>query len=494
MKSDNIPRDSFEALYEISEKLHAILEPDRLLETVLEIATAHLDAERGLIILRSGAKESVVAAARNFVDDRSRDELAASSSVVRSVLEGGKPLLTFDALSDERFESSRSIVAQKILSILCVPIRLQEEVTGAIYLDTTRARGKFTDDSVKFLTVFGQLAGAAIENARRYETLRTENERLRSEVGISTLRHELIGKSRAWRSTLELVLRIVDTDASVLITGESGTGKELVARAIHENGRRKEKPFIALNCSAIPENLIESELFGYRKGAFTGAASDKVGLMEHAEGGTLFLDEVAELPMALQPKLLRAVQEREIRRVGDVADRRIDVRIISATNKDLQAEVKAGRFRDDLFFRLNVISVPVPPLRDRNEDIPLLVHHFLRKANSAHGRSVREIRKDAMDALMRHPWHGNVRELQNVIERAVVLARGEDIGVDDLQLHHYTEEDLLQSGLTLDEFERRLVEKTLAEMSGNRTKTAERLGVSLRWLQYRLKEWHRDGE
>ncbi len=487
-------QDSFDALYNITQSINSILDPEELLDKVLEIAMEHLDAERGLILLNNIESELGfdVVTAKNFTDTHSSSKLAASSSVVKKVLSSGEPVLTFDALSDERFEASRSIVAQKILSIICVPLRQMERTTGALYLDTTKARGKFTQETLKFLAIFGHLAGIAIDNARRYDSLRKENERLKNEVGSATLHGELIGRSKTWKATLDLVMRVVDTDASVLITGESGTGKELIARAIHFSGRRKDKPFMAVNCSAIPEQLLESELFGYKKGAFTGASADKIGLIEYANGGTLFLDEVGDLPASLQAKLLRVIQEREIRRVGDVQDRKVDVRIVTATNRDLDVEIKEGKFRDDLYFRLNVISIPLAPLRERKEDIPLLARYFMEKASTAHKRLVKNITAEAMEKLLKHPWHGNARELQNVMERAVVLSRGEEITEEDLHLQLLTEEDLVQSGLTLEEFERKLVEKTLVEMNDNRTKTAEKLGVSLRWLQYRLKEWHRD--
>jgi Nif-specific regulatory protein len=495
-QATNGGRDNFSVLYEITQSLNSILDPQRLLDAVLQTAMAHLDAERGLIVLVHSAHENgfEVVASKNFAEDTMPEKLAASSSVVTKVLKTGEPVLTFDALSDERFEASRSIVAQKILSIICVPLQLLKKTTGCIYLDTTKARGKFSDETMQFLTIFGSLAGISINNARRYETLRTENERLKKEIGFGSLFPDIIGKSKQWISTLDVVRRIVDTDVSVLITGESGTGKELIARAIHSNSGRKEKPFVAVNCSAIPEQLLESELFGHTKGAFTGASSDKKGLLEHAHGGTLFLDEIGDLPLLLQAKLLRVLQEKEIRRLGDVENRSVDVRIVAATNKDIIQDIKKGVFREDLYFRLNVVGIHLPPLRERKEDIPLFVESFLRASNQAHKRDITAIHPKAMEKLLNHPWYGNVRELHNVIERAVVLCRAHELRDEDLQLQHFTEKDLLQSGTTLDQFERKLVEQTLAEFGGNRTRTAEKLGVSLRWLQYRLKEWSSDSE
>ncbi len=484
-------RDDFKVLYEITQKINSILDEQELLDKVLEIAIAHLDAERGAILIADETSPGgfAVVIFRNFNARKDASEYAASSSVVKRVIESGEPVLAFDALSDERFEASRSIVAQRIMSIICVPLRLQDKTVGAIYLDSTRSRGKFNAETMKFLAVFGNLAAVALQNAKRYGHLTSENTRLKNEISSVHLFPGIIGRSKTWKAALDLVQRVLDTDVSVLITGESGTGKELIARAIHTQGRRKDKAFMAINCSAIPEQLLESELFGYKRGAFTGANVDKKGLIEYADGGTVFLDEVGDLPTSLQAKLLRVLQEREIRRLGDGEIRKVDMRVISATNKDLREEIKAGRFREDLYFRLNIVEVHLPPLRDRLEDITILVDYFIKKASEAHGRQLKRVNPEAMALLLRHPWYGNVRELQNSIERAVVLSRGEELMEADLKLQQYTEDELLQTGLTLEVFERKLVEKTLAETGNNRTRTAEKLGVSLRWLQYRLKEW-----
>ncbi len=487
-------RDNFTVLYEIAQRINSILDEQELLEEVLETAMAHLDAERGYIVMVDPEDERGfnVVVSKNFSTPKAADESAASSSVMNKVFKSGEPVLTFDALSDERFEASRSIVSQRILSIICVPLRLQEETIGAIYLDSTKSRGKFNEETLKFLAVFGNLAAVAVENAKRYNRLKNENARLQSEVSSTNLFPGIIGKSKQWKAALDLVQRVIDTDVSVLITGESGTGKELIARAIHNQGKRRDMSFMAINCSAIPEPLLESELFGYRKGAFTGANADKKGLIEYTDGGTLFLDEIGDLPQSLQAKLLRVLQEREIRRLGDTESRKVNVRLISATNRNLREEINNGKFREDLYFRLNIVEIHLPALRERTDDIPVLANHFLKKASETHGRNVGKISSAAMSRLLRHSWYGNVRELQNVVERAVVLSRGEELAEEDLKLEQYSEEELVQTGLTLEEFERKLVEKTLGETGGNRTRTAEKLGVSLRWLQYRLKEWGGD--
>ncbi len=484
-----LPKDNFSALYEVAQTINSLLEPGELLDKVLDIAMHHLSAERGFIVLSEEADPNGyrVALARNITENHASDALSASSSVLLRVLRTGEPLLTFDASSDDRFDASTSIIKQNILSILCIPLKLRDRVIGAVYLDSAKTRRRFTEDSLKFLEVFGGLAATAIENARQFTALRSENERLRNEADPATLFPGIVGKSKAWTSILSVIQRVRDVDVAVLIVGESGTGKELVARAIHQSGSRSTKPFVAINCSAIPEQLVESELFGHKKGAFTGATSEKKGLFEVADGGTLFLDEIGEIPLALQVKLLRAIEEKQIRPVGDIVNRPTSARLLTATNADLQRAVAEGRFREDLFFRLNVVRIELPPLRERIEDIPLLANHFFERACVAHKRALTGIHPDAMGALLRSHWNGNVRELQNTIERAVVLCAGESITVDDLSVPTVWSHG--KRGMTLADYERHIIETTLEEMGGNRTRTAERLGVSLRWLQYRLKEW-----
>lgn len=484
-------QDNLNALYEITKTINSILDPAELLKKVLEIAMAHLSAERGFVMLADEKSELgyTVVSFKNFNSTLAGNEFAASSSVVKSTLQTGEPVLTFDALNDERFESSISIRAQKILSIVCIPLRAAERVTGAVYLDSTKSRKAFTEDALKFLTIFGNLAAIAIENAQRYSSLKQENIRLKNVIDVTHLFNNIIGQSAKWKKVLEMVQRVLDVDIAVLITGESGTGKELIARAIHNHGVRSKNPFVAVNASALPENLMESELFGYVKGAFTGASTDRKGLVETAEGGTLFLDEIGDLPLQLQVKILRLLQEKEYRRVGETKTRTADIRIIAATNKNLSAEVKEGRFREDLLFRLNVVEIHLPPLRERKDDIPLLANYFLKRAAKQYKRPVESIHPEAMKFLLANQWKGNIREFQNVIERGVVLCKSNQLTKEDFIFDIGKSPALQSSGMTLEEFERQIIETTLEEMNGNRTRTAERLGVSLRWLQYRLKEW-----
>lgn len=320
------------------------------------------------------------------------------------------------------------------------------------------------------------------------------------EVELGSLWGNIIGKSKAMETVFTVMKRVADTPTTVLIAGESGTGKELIARALHKGGSRSNAPFVSINCGAIPENLLESELFGYEKGAFTGAAGLKQGKFEFADRGTLFLDEVGEMSLNLQVKLLRVLQEHEFQRVGGNKDIPVDVRIIAATNKDLKEEAEAGRFRGDLFFRLNVVRIDVPPLRDRREDIPFLVAHFVNKFCDRLGRSLKEVDPDVMSALFRYSWPGNVRELENIIERAIVLCKGTTIVPEDLpaELRESpeieTELDTLiswEKGLTetLDAIEERIIRQALKKAGNVQAQAAKILGVSRSNLQYKMKKY-----
>ncbi|MDH4227674.1 MAG: sigma-54 dependent transcriptional regulator [Deltaproteobacteria bacterium] len=334
----------------------------------------------------------------------------------------------------------------------------------------------------------------------------------------------MVGESPQMGEVYQAVMSVASTKASVLISGESGTGKELVARAVHDEGARKDKPFVCINCGAIPETLLESELFGYVKGAFTGASANKQGLVELAEGGTLFLDEITEMPLNLQVKLLRFIQERNIRRIGGTSDIQVDIRIIAATNRDIEAEVKAGRFREDLYYRLNVIRIDVPPLRERASDIPALVRYFLEKYCREHSKNISSVSGRAMELLMDYGFPGNVRELENAIERGVTLEAGAVLDAESLPpsirraasataprgegnaalsgfaatLSEEMKPDIAPGGIDLDkvvaDFEKTIIEKALDAAKGGKKKAAELLGISFRSMRYKLAKYGKDDE
>jgi two-component system response regulator PilR (NtrC family) len=337
-----------------------------------------------------------------------------------------------------------------------------------------------------------------VEKALEKKLLSSENRRLRSELRSRSRDRSMVGSSSAMQRIYDLVRQVADTKTNVLISGESGTGKEMVARGIHQSGDRRDHPFVAVNCAAIPENLLESELFGHVKGAFTGAVQNRAGLFEAADKGTLFLDEVAELPPPLQVKLLRMIQEKTIRRVGGTSDRRVDVRILAATNRNLQEEVRAGRFREDLFYRLNVIEIELPPLRERPDDIPLLVSHFTEKYAAELGKRIEGATEAAMERILAYPFPGNVRELENVIERAVALCRDGRIDVEALPpslLEPAPRGDrplIPPEGVSLEalteDYERGLLLEALQRSGGVKKRAAALLGISFRSFRYRLEK------
>ncbi len=337
-----------------------------------------------------------------------------------------------------------------------------------------------------------------LRKAEERESLRRENKALRQEIRKEHRFEDILAKSAAMQAIFRTITKIADFKTTVLITGESGVGKELVAKAIHSCGARTNQPFVAVNCGAIPENLLESELFGHKRGAFTDATSDRKGLFEEADGGTLFLDEIGELPLGLQVKLLRVLQEETIRRLGDTKDIQIDVRIIAATHRDLLAETQAGRFREDLFYRLNVLPINVPPLRVRREDIALLVDHFIARNNARLGTEVRGLDNESRRLLFEYPWPGNVRELENTIERAMVLAEGNQIIASDLPERIRESQDPVQVQLASGELsikkttrviEEILIRRALQKTKGNRTRAAELLEISHRALLYKIKDY-----
>jgi two-component system response regulator AtoC len=338
----------------------------------------------------------------------------------------------------------------------------------------------------------------ALRKAEERETLRRENRALKEQIQKENQFESILAKSHEMVAIFRTITKVADFKTTVLITGESGTGKELVARAIHGRSSRKAGPFVAINCGAIPENLLESELFGHRKGAFTDATTDRRGLFEEATGGTLFLDEIGELPVNLQVKLLRVLQEEGIRRLGDTKDVKVDVRIIAATHRDLQADVKSGRFREDLFYRIHVLSIHIPPLRDRREDIALLLEHFLVRNNARLGTSIRGVAVDARKLLLEYAWPGNVRELENTIERAMVLAETDVLQASDLSDRIRDALDPVQVQLASGELsvkkttaviEQILIRRALVKTKGNRTRAADLLEISHRALLYKIKDY-----
>ncbi|MEK6281970.1 MAG: sigma 54-interacting transcriptional regulator [Acidobacteriota bacterium] len=420
------------ALMKVSTTINAIRGEEQLQETLLELLFEVVPAERGAILLTDvGAVGPETQFSSVFGLDRKRgpdQKIKISRTLTRSVLQSGEALL-INNTDYKELESTDSLFGDPPTSVLCVPIIMLDRTLGVLYLDTKEPDAVFDKDHLQLVSAISAITAVAIENARHIEWLVSENKRLIADFGIE---HNLVGESVPIREVLQFISKVAPTDSTVLLSGESGTGKELAARAIHQNSRRADKSFLAVNCAALAESLLESELFGHEKGSFTGALLQKKGRLEIAEGGTLFLDEIGELSPALQVKLLRVLQEREFERVGGTRTIKVDIRLITATNRNLEEAVSQGTFRQDLYYRLNVVSLEMPPLRERPEDIPLLASYFAGKYGEKCNRRVSGISAEAQARLTAYDWPGNVRELENAIERAVVLGSTDRILLDDL--------------------------------------------------------------
>ena len=469
-------------VYEITQIVSTLKDLTELLSRVLDLAIQIVGAERGLIFLREGeAGELKVRVARNLDQETIRDAGEYSRRILEEAAEG-KPIVTLDAGSDRRFERFDSVSLYNIRSLVCVPLRIRERILGTVYLDSRRGDVLFGEEDLEFLEAFANQAAVAIENARLVDALRQENLYLKQTVQTRFGFRNIVGSSPALLAALERVEKVADTALPVIIQGESGTGKELVARAIHFNSRRKDKRFLTENVAALPETLLESELFGHVRGAFTGADQDKPGLFELADGGTLFLDELGEMSLPLQSKLLRAIQEGEIRPVGSGVPHKVDVRIVAATNRDLKTMVAERRFREDLFYRLNVVTVTLPPLRQRKEDLPLLIDHFLEKIAGEKGTRPLRIDPHVLSVLSRHPWPGNIRELENTLARLALFAEGPTLTLSDLARDPELLDRVadLPGGKKAPEsaLSRGELRRALKAAAGNRAQAAALLGIS----------------
>jgi Nif-specific regulatory protein len=485
------------ALYDISQIINSISDFEELLSKVMDLVISTTKAERGFLMLRDSPKaEMSVKVARNLEQRDIENPSEISQTSLNRVIETGEALLTSDAKTDPRFNGAESVVLYNIRSVLCTPLKQQNEIVGLIYIDSLTTSNVFTEEDKAFLAAFANMAAISIENARLQAKLRQENLILKKEIRHQYQFENIVGQSAKFMAALSLVERVLDSSVSVLIQGESGTGKELIARAIHYNGPRREAMFLAQYCGALPETLLESELFGYKKGAFTGATTNKIGLFEEADGGTFFLDEIGDISPTIQAKLLRVLQDGEMRRVGESKSIKVDVRIISATNKNLKQEVAEGHFREDLYYRLNVVTIDLPPLRERRDDIPLLVHHFLEHSPQAAAKNIRDLTRESLDLLVNYHWPGNIRELENVISYAIVMTKDTVISVEDLPasvLGQKADTDTVMPGKTMHQMELEYILATLKLCEWDRKRTASQLGISLRTLQYKLKELRQEG-
>jgi Nif-specific regulatory protein len=420
------------ALMKVATTINALRGVGEIQEALLELLFEVVPAERGVVLLTDGifrGPETQFSSIFGLDRRRGPDEsIRVSRTVTQSVLHHGESLLISKQAENSNIEAE-SFVSDQPASLLCVPLKMLERTLGVIYLDTKEPDTIFDKDHLQLVTAVAAITAVAIENARHIEYLVNENKRLVADFNIE---HNMIGESEAVRGVLQFISKVAPTDSTVLLSGESGTGKELAARAIHQNSKRANKPFMAVNCAALAESLLESELFGHERGSFTGALVQKKGRLEVADEGTVFLDEIGELSPAIQVKLLRVLQEREFERVGGTRRIKVDIRVITATNRNLEEAVRQGLFRQDLFYRLNVVSLEMPSLRERPDDVPLLANYFAAKYGKKCNRRIAGISAVAQERLRAYDWPGNIRELENAIERAVVLGATDQILLEDL--------------------------------------------------------------
>jgi transcriptional regulator with GAF, ATPase, and Fis domain len=450
---------------------------DALLDALLEVTRA----DKGFVIeIADGQPE--VRASRNVAPGNVEEAVSrVSDSIVQKVLATRRPLVVADALHDAEWSGSASVVNLRLQSVMCAPLLARGEVFGAIYLGNDSVRNLFDERSLETLTVFASQASLLLQNALLLRDLRRENEALRE--AIESRRYgELVGAGPSMREVYRRIEKVAPTDVTVLVQGETGTGKELVAREIHRRSARAAGPFVAVNCAAIPEGLLESELFGHVRGAFTGAVANRPGRFQAASGGTLFLDEIGEMPPSLQVKLLRAIQERVVQRVGDSRPEPVDIRVVGATNRNLEDEVRAGRFREDLYYRLHVVTISLPPLRERGDDVTVLARWFLQRYAAEFESRARGFAPGAIAALRHHPWPGNIRELENRVKKAAVLVEGPLVGAEDLDLRADALDATLSLADAIEDFRKRYISDILDRNGGNRTKTAKDLDVDPRTI------------
>ncbi len=472
------------ALMKVSTTINAIRGLEDLQAKLLELLFEVVPAERGAILLSAGEPGSFETM---FGLDRYGNVEATvkvSRTIARQVLNEGVAILSNDPAGNEAANNVESLIATRTSALLCVPLKMIERILGIIYLVTSEPATRFDNDHLQLVSAIAGIAAVAIENARHVESLESENQLLRADA---RLEHNMVGESAAMRQVYAFISKAAPTDSTVLISGESGTGKELAARALHQNSKRSDNPFMAVNCAALAESLLESELFGHEKGAFTGALAQKKGRLEVADGGSLFLDEIGELSPALQVKLLRVLQEREFERVGGTRTIKVNIRLIAATNKDLGAAIAQGTFRQDLYYRLNVVNLEMPALRKRPEDIPLLASYFAAKYADKCNRRVTGISLEGKARLVSYDWPGNVRELENAIERAVVLGSTELILAEDLP--EAVLESEVSAGAPLTKYheavaqtKKQIILSAMDQAKGSFTEAAKLLGVHANYL------------
>ena len=498
---------AFRRLVGFSKKLSGAGEFQSLLEALMDEVISLTRADKGFLVLvddaddddkgdkvagKEARRTARVRMARNLKGENLDEAVAQmSDSILKRVIETGKPVVVSDALTSTEFNSSLSVVSLRLTSVMCVPlvrVGSGEGVLGAIYVGNNAVKALFDERALEVLSLFASQAALLVQNALHIDALKLETTSLKGELEKSRY-GEIIGACDGMREVFKKIEKVARADISVLITGETGTGKELIARELHKRSGRAKGPLVVINCGAIPEHLLESELFGHVKGAFTGAVATRTGKFQAAHGGTLFLDEIGEMPLHLQVKILRALQERQVTKVGDTRSENVDIRVVTATHRHLEQMVKENTFREDLYYRLNVVQIHLPPLRDRGEDVAVIANFLLQKYAIEHGvKKLKGFTPKAITAVRRYPWPGNVRQLENRLKRAVVLAEGTQVSPEDLDIQSDDLEDILPLQDALDRYRRRYIDEALERNANNRTKTARELGVDPRTIFRHLEQ------
>jgi len=473
------PADALVSLRDFSMALMRVKDVNRLLDTLLDRVIELSRANKGFVILLQEGDQSVVAARNIGRKGMSADQELYSDTIVQKVIQTGEPQLITDARHHKEFSACTSVVNLKLTSVAALPLRVENILLGVLYLGTDEALNTFDQSLLSFLMVFASQASLILQNALLLEKLLVDNKTLRKELQERSF-GQVIGACEGMQEVFRLVGRVAPTDVSVLVQGETGTGKELIAHEIHKRSRRANGPFVAINCGAIPDALLESELFGHVRGSFTGATSTTKGKFQAAHHGTLFLDEIGELPGNLQVKLLRVLQDMKVTKIGSRQEEKVDVRVVAATNMNLQQAIKEKNFREDLYYRLAVVEIRLPPLRERGRDIILLARYYLERYAKELRSGARGFSKDAVDAMMSCKWPGNVRELENRVKRALLFAQGAMITREDLEIPEDIEIMPLADAKEL--FELQYIADVLKSNGGNRTKTAKDLGVDPRTI------------
>jgi Nif-specific regulatory protein len=490
--------NDFKEIIKISTLINSTFDINEVLNRIMDSANRVVKAEASSLLLIDETNNTLFFHVALGVkgEEIKKYTLKMGEGIAGWVAKNSKPLLVPDVQQDKRFykDISKQINFQT-KSILCVPLKLKEKTIGVLEVINKIRGGSFSTDDQGLLETFSNLAAIAIDNAKTYQDIKFENITLKKELINGRVPSQFIGESRLIKEKLEMADQVAETNTTVLLLGESGTGKELFAEHIHYRSNKRNKPLIKVNCAAMPETLIETELFGHVKGAFTDAVADKMGKFELANGGTIFLDEIGELSYSVQSKLLRVLQDRIIQRVGGTTSKQVDVRLVAATNKNLYEEVKQNRFREDLFFRLNVFPIFIPPLRERKEDVSLLAQFFLNKFNDELKKNIKGFSNEVLNILIKYYWPGNVRELQNVIERSVVLCKEDIIERKDLYLgdENITSKDVdIEPVQTLKEaindFKRSYIIKVLEKTGWKQTKASSILKIQRTYLSRLISE------